>query len=263
MFSKIMKSCLTVFVLSIVFLAGCSAFERARPIPAKSPVKPIRIGVTPQTPPYVFKEGNKLVGIEVDFAKKMANRIGRPMQFIEMTWDRLIPALLDKKIDIIMSGMSITKARQLNVSFTKPYLTNGLMTLMRTSDSQIYTSTEKVFNMSRTIGVIKGTTADVFVQRKCPKATVGTYIRTEDAVRALRRQGISLFIEDGPVIAWLFSQNDSEFSALFVPMTEEYNAWAIRPGNEKLIKKLNIILTEWEKDGTTHQILKRWLPYIN
>ena len=263
MFSKLMKYCMSVLVLLTILFTGCSAYERARPIPAKSTIKPIRIGVTPQTPPYVFKEGKKLAGIEVDFAKKMANRIGRPMQFIEMTWERLIPSLLDRKIDIIMSGMSITKARQLNVSFTKPYMTNGLMTLMRTSDSQIYTSTEKIYNMSRTIGVIKDTTADVFVQRKCPKATIGTYIRTEDAVRALRRQGISLFIDDGPVIAWLFSKNDSEFSALFVPMTEEYTAWAIRPGNEELIKKLNIILAEWEKDGTTHNILKRWLPYIN
>jgi len=261
MFGKIIKYGMLLSLLC-TFFTGCSAYERARPIVVKEPVKPIRIGVAPGTPPYIFKEGGKIVGIEADFARELANKIGRPMQFVEMPWERLIPALLDKKIDIIMSGMSVTKARRLSVSFTQPYITNGLMTLMRTSDSQTYTSPEKIYNTSRTIGVVKGTTADVFVQRKCPKATIGTYIRTEDALRALKRNGITLFIDDGPVIAWLFAQNDSEFSALFVPLTEEYTAWAVRPGNEKLINKLNTILSEWEKDGTVHRILKKWLPYV-
>ena len=262
MFSKIMKYNLSLLALLSMFIIACSVYERARPIEVKRPVKPIRIGVNPQTPPYVFKEDNKTVGIEADFAKAMANKIGRPMQFVEMPWERLIPALLDNKIDIIMSGMSITKARKLSVSFTRPYMTNGLMTLMRTSDSQIYTSVEKVYNTSQNIGVVKGTTADVFARRKCPRATVGSYIRTEDAVRALKRQGVTLFINDGPIIAWTFAQNDTEFSALFVPMTEEYTAWAIRPGNDDLIKKLDDILDEWEKDGTIRRILKRWLPYM-
>jgi polar amino acid transport system substrate-binding protein len=263
MFGKIMKYSISMLVLSCILFTGCSAYERARPIAVKPPVKPIKIGVAPESPPYIFKKDGRTVGIEADFARELANRIGRPMRIVEMPWNKLIPALLDEKIDIIMSGMSITKARKLSVSFTKPYMTNGLMTLMRTSDSQIYTSPEKIYNTSRTIGVVKGTTADVFVQRKCPKATIGTYIRTEDAVRALKRQGVALYIDDGPVIAWLFAQNESKLSALFVPMTEEYTAWAIRPGNEELINKLNIILAEWEKDGTVHRILKKWLPYID
>ncbi|MCK5851571.1 transporter substrate-binding domain-containing protein [bacterium] len=262
MFSKIMKYNMTLLPLLSMFVIACSVYERARPIEVKRPVKPIRIGVAPQSPPYAFKEDNKTVGIEADFAKELANKIGRPMQFVEMPFKRLIPALLDNKIDIIMSGMSITKSRKLSVSFTRPYMTNGIMTLMRTSDSQIYTSPEKIYNTTRIIGVVKGTTADVFARRKCPKATVGTYIRREDAVRALKQQQISLYISDGPIIAWLFAQNDTEFSALFVPMTEEYTAWAIRPGNDDLIIKLDEILDEWEKDGTIRRILKRWLPYM-
>ena len=179
-----------------------------------------------------------------------------------MPWVRLVPALLDKKIDVVMSGMSITKARELNVSFTRPYMTNGLMTLMRTSDSQIYTSPEKIYNTTRSIGVLKGTTADIFAQRKCPKALIATYIRTEDALRALKQQQISLYIDDGPIVAWLFSQDSSALSALFVPLTTEYTAWAVRPDNDRLLSKLNTILKEWEKDGTLHRILKKWLPYM-
>ena len=262
MFSKIMKYNLSLLALLSMFILACSVYERARPIEVKRPVKPIRIGVAPQSPPYVFKLDNKIVGIEADFAKALANEINRPMQFVEMPWERLIPALLNEKIDIIMSGMSITKSRKLSVSFTRPYMTNGLMTLMRTSDSQIYTSPEKIYNTTRIIGVVKGTTADVFARRKCPRATIGTYIRREDAVRALKQQQISLYISDGPIIAWLFSQNDTIFSALFVSLTEEYTAWAIRPGNEDLIMKLDDILDNWEKDGTINRILKRWLPYM-
>jgi len=158
--------------------------------------------------------------------------------------------------------MSVTKARQLQVRFTDPYMTNGLMTLMRSQDAQIFTSPEKIYNTSRSIGVVQGTTADIFVRRKCPRALVATFIRTSDAIQALQRQKIKLFIDDGPIIAWAFSQNSTDFSALFVPLTEEFTAWAVRPDNEKLLKKLNAAIDEWNRDGTTRSILKKWLPYI-
>jgi len=259
MLSKIIS---TLILLSF-FITGCAAFERARPIEVKKPAIPIRIGITPESPPYVFKAENRTVGIEADFAKALANKLGRPIQFVEMPWAKLSSALLNGKIDVIMCGISITKARKLTMSFTRPYMTNGLMTLMRTSDSQIYTSPEKVYNTSRIIGVLKGTTADIFARRKCPKATIGTYIRTSDVVRALKQQQISLYIDDGPVIAWVFSQNATLFSPLFVPLTEEYTAWAVRPDNQKLLKTLNGVLADWEKDGTLRRILKKWLPYID
>jgi len=263
MFDKIMKCNISLLAFLSILIAGCGAYERARPIEVKQPVKPIFIGVAPQTPPYIFREGKKTVGIEADFAKELANKIDIPMQFVEMPFEGLIPALINGKIDIIMSGMSITKARQLRVRFTKPYMTNGLMTLMRSSDSQIYTSQEKIFNTTRNIGVIKGTTADTFARLKCPKATIATYLRAEDVVRGLRQQQISLYIDDGPVIAWLLSKDASTFSALFVPLTKEYTAWAVRPDNEELLTTLNAALDDFEKDGTANRILKRWLPYIN
>lgn len=252
---------LTITIVSS-FLLSCAAYERSRPIEVKKQPKPIRIGITPQTPPYVFKLEDKTVGIEPDFAKELVKKFGKPAQFIEMPWERLIPSLMDGKIDVIMSGMSITKARKLQVRFTTPYMTNGLMTLMRTADKKLYDTPEKIYNTSRSIGVVAGTTADVFVRRKCPKALVATFLRTEDAVQALKRQEIMLFIDDGPIVAWAFSQNSTEFSALFVPLTEEYTAWAVRPDNEKMLKLLNGALADWAKDGTTRRILKKWLPYI-
>src|SRR5215471_14493718 len=72
---------------------------------------PLRVGVTPNFPPIIYKEGGQLAGAEVDFAQALGAELGRPIQFVELSWEDQIPALADGRIDIIMSSMSITRAR--------------------------------------------------------------------------------------------------------------------------------------------------------
>ena len=158
--------------------------------------------------------------------------------------------------------MTVTKARSLRVQFTKPYLTNGLMALMRTEDAQVYTSPEKIFKTSMIIGVQKGSTGDTFVRRMCPYSTVATFFSTDNAVRALKRKKIDLYIDDGTTIAWLVSENEAFLSGLFTPLTKDPLAWGVRRGNQQLLDSLNKILDEWERDGKLDKILKKWLPYL-
>ena len=256
--------CIAVPAMLAMMMAGCAATESGQKGPAvkKSPAKPLRVGITPDSPPIIFTRNDKAAGVEADFAQGIANKLDRPIRFVPLKWEGQIPALLDEKIDVIMSGMSVTRARRLRIDFTTPYLTNGLMTLMRCDDAERYDSPEKIYATRGTIGVQVGTTADVFVRRKCPWATIATYVTTDDAVRALKTRKIDLFIGDGHTIAWLVSENEADLSGLFVPLTEEYLAWGVRRGDEKLLKSLNGILEEWEKDGTLRRILTKWLPYL-
>jgi polar amino acid transport system substrate-binding protein len=56
------------------------------------------------------------------------------MRFLELSWEQLPEALLAGKIDIIMSGMSITAARQVRMDFARPYLRAGQVALVRRED---------------------------------------------------------------------------------------------------------------------------------
>src|SRR5262249_54888242 len=65
----------------------------------------LRVGVTPTYPPIIFKQNQQLAGVEVELARRLGARLGRPAQFVELRWDEQIPALIAGAIDIIMSGM--------------------------------------------------------------------------------------------------------------------------------------------------------------
>ena len=70
------------------------------------------------------KSGN-FVGFDIDMAKAMADAMGVKFVPVNTAWDGIIPALLTKKFDIIMSGMTVTQERNLQINFADPYIVVG------------------------------------------------------------------------------------------------------------------------------------------
>lgn len=79
----------------------------------------IRIGTDPTYAPFESKNAQgELVGFDIDLAKELCKRINTQCTFVENPLDALIPSLKAKKIDAIMSSLSITEKRQQEIAFT-------------------------------------------------------------------------------------------------------------------------------------------------
>ena len=165
------------------------------PFPCINTLPPLRVGITPNLPPLAFKQDGKIVGIEADFAQKLGTALGREVKFVQLDWEDQIPALLDGKTDIIMSGMSITKMRQFRVDFCAPYLQGGQMALVRRSDLNSY-ALGFPLTPPGVIGVEKGTTGQFFAQQEFSRCERKTFSGSEQAVKALKKKQIGLFIGD-------------------------------------------------------------------
>ena len=82
----------------------------------------IRIGTEGAYPPWNSKdESGKLIGFEVELAWTLCRYIGQQCEIVEQDWDGMIPALIMRKFDAIMAGMSITAERQKAISFSQGY----------------------------------------------------------------------------------------------------------------------------------------------
>ena len=82
----------------------------------------IRIGTEGAYPPWNSKdESGKLIGFEVELAYTLCRYIGQQCEIVEQDWDGMIPALIMRKFDAIMAGMSITAERQKAISFSQGY----------------------------------------------------------------------------------------------------------------------------------------------
>ena len=82
----------------------------------------IRIGTEGAYPPWNSKDASgKLIGFEVELAWTLCRYIGQQCEIVEQDWDGMIPALLMRKFDAIMAGMSITAERQKTITFSQGY----------------------------------------------------------------------------------------------------------------------------------------------
>ncbi len=235
----------------------------------------LRIGITPDYPPLIFKvnapktfsdprgTGGEIKGVEVDFGNLLAKGLQRTPQFIELPWEELIPALIGGKIDMIMSGMSITDARKVRVDFAEPYMKSGLMTLMRTEDAPRYPTLESIKQSFANVGVVKGTTGEVFVRRNFTRTqSIIPLLRASDSVYPIKNRRIDLLVHDGPAIAWLVSENEADLKGFWEPFNEEQLAWAVNRGDKELLVLVNSMIRKWKNDGTLREVLKHWLPYL-
>jgi octopine/nopaline transport system substrate-binding protein len=82
----------------------------------------IKIGTEGAYPPWNSKDASgKLIGFEVELAYTLCRYIGQQCTIVEQDWDGMIPALIMRKFDAIMAGMSITAERQKAISFSQGY----------------------------------------------------------------------------------------------------------------------------------------------
>ncbi len=262
---RLRRVMISVLLLIAVLLAGCATSQMAEQESGKSYAQgtgnELRVGVTPDHPPIIFKQNEAMTGVEADMAKSLAEELKMPVRFVVLAWEDQIPALLDGKIDIIMSGMTATKAREIRIAFTEPYLKSGLIAAMRAEDVKKYSSKDGILNGYVTVAAVKNTTGDVFVKRNFPNAVRKTFLpNPNDGVNELKRRAIDIFIDDAPSVIWLVSENEADIAGFREPLNEEYLAWGVRKGDEKLLTDVNGILQRWKQDGTLNRVLGKWLP---
>ncbi|MGC3961622.1 MAG: ABC transporter substrate-binding protein [Verrucomicrobiota bacterium] len=243
--------------VAVLFLLLSGAVGLAQ-TPANAP---LRVGVTVSFAPMVYKEGGKVVGAEVDFATALGQELGRPVKLVEVAWVDQIQSLVDGKIDIIMSSMSVTPARALRVSFTESYLTVGQVALVRREDANKYIMGFPIMP-NGTIGVLKATTGDFLAQQEFGRCKRKDFKVPQDAAKALVKKKIDLFISDSPVVSWQASMNEAQ-GLVVVPifLTEERLAWAVRKSDAALLASVNQALGKLQADGRAAAIIKHWLPY--
>ena len=221
----------------------------------------LKVGMSADYPPVHFMEDGKVHGIEADNVRTVSEILSRPVKIEVMPFDELIPALESGKIDIIMSGLSVTAERSQRVQFSDAYLRVGQMAIMHKSKVGSFSQPWAVYREGVRIGVEPGTTGAAFAQRELKDAEVKFYEDPPAAFDGLRKDEIDLYVHDAPT-SWQLAnamENDDLIS-LYAPLTEEMLAWAVRKDDAALVQELNRALALMKYNGSLQYILNRWIP---
>ena len=119
-----MKKILSI-ILSITMLLsmGTVAFaEEATTSGAREVEGIIKVGTCADFAPFEYMENDKMLGFDIDLMNYIAARIGYGVEFVNMSFDKLIPAVISGEVDCAISAITATDERESVVDFTRPYL---------------------------------------------------------------------------------------------------------------------------------------------
>jgi polar amino acid transport system substrate-binding protein len=201
------------------------------------------------------------VGFDIDMAKEMAKAMGVKFVPVNTAWDGIIPALLTKKFDIIMSGMTVTQERNLKINFADPYIVVG-QTVIINKKHQGKIKSYKDLNDPKYIVTSKlGTTGEQSVKRLIPKAQYKSFEEEVTAAMEVVAGKADAFVYDLPFCVVFMAQQGGTGQLVFLdkPFTYEPLAWAVRKGDPDFLNWLNNFLAQVKNDGRYERIYEKWI----
>ncbi len=236
-----------------LMVSSCSTLKSSQPV--------LRVGMTPNYPPLVMLRDGYVAGVECDFATQLAADLGMELELISVPWEKQLDELGAGKIDIVMSGMTVTMPRQARVAFCDPYMSNPLIAVTRRGESGRFPTAGAIQDTMGGIGMLKDTSADTFVRRHFRSGKVLPLARRDDVVFYLANQRIDLFVDDLAAAIEVVSRNEAKLELIPIPLEDQKLAWAVRPEDVEFRGRVNAVLERWRTHGVLDQILNQWLPY--
>jgi len=257
----------TAAALALAGLAGITTTVAAatqQEVAASSVIEEIKkrgvmkVGMSTFVPWAMRDKKGNLIGFEIDVAKKLAEDMEVKVEFVPTAWSGIIPALIAKKFDVIIGGMSITSSRNLTVNFTIPYAHSGQQMVANKTLAPNFEV--KDFNSGDvTIACRRGATPCNAAQSLFPKAKLTRFDDDAQAFQEVVNGNAHAMISSAPKPRFWMSKYPEK---LYLPTEENLTrgdeAFALRKGDPDALNFFsNWILTN-TSNGWLNERHKFW-----
>ena len=206
-------------------------------------------------PPYEYHDGGDIVGIDVEIASAIAEKLGMILEIEDIAFDSIIPELESGKADIGVAGMTVDEDRLKNVDFSDPYTTASQVIIVK--EGSDITGPDDL--AGKYIGVQLGTTGDLYASDyEAEGSTIERYNKGFEAVQAMLQDKIDAVVIDMEPAKVFVSQNEG-IKILDEALTVEEYAIAIKKGNTELLEKVNKALAELKESGELQTIIDKYI----
>jgi polar amino acid transport system substrate-binding protein len=231
-------------------------------IPVSNVGMALKIGVSAATEPFSFidKEG-RVTGHDSELARIIGAKLNRPVEFLNMKFMALIPALQSGKVDMIITGMTATDERRKAVNFSETYFVDSQVMLVKKSVGAINNHAKLVSVddlKNKRIGVLLGSVHDTYVMKHYPDASILQYKSLPDVLLA---------VKSGKVDAGIYSReelngilrNDNELGILGNSLFSAPIGFGFNKDDTSLREKCNEFLRQTKQNGVHKDMVERWI----
>jgi len=215
----------------------------------------VRIGVSLGGEPIGFRDDqNNPVGYDVDVANMIAQKLGVPVEFTDVSGDARISMLVSGQLDIVVANTSATLERAKSVNFTIPYNRAGLRVIVQ-ADSGI-TSLEGLAGKKIVVG--RGTTGETFIKNAVPTAEL-VYVDqfAPDGVLQLQQKRVDAAIEDSSLLDYLATKNPSLVTIPGLYSNDPIGI-AVAKGDPEFVRWLDMFVSDYIQSGAYAANYKKW-----
>jgi ABC-type amino acid transport substrate-binding protein len=206
----------------------------------------------------------KVVGLDADINAMIAKKLGVELEMVPTAWPGIIPALLSARFDMILSGMTATKARAEKVNFTTPYGDASLSATTLAANDKVKSADDLP---GTTVGVLLGTNTIDFskaysaklVAAGKPALTIKTYDDIPSMFLDLTNKNIDEIMLPRPIAGGYAAAHPGVFKTFGGLGDKSYFSAAIRKEDTSLLDAVNAILTQAKSDGTIATLQTKWL----
>lgn len=193
-------------------------------------------------PPFEYASQDEdavdgVAGVDIDFGKALADKLGVTLKVVDMDFDGLTIALNSNKGDLIAAGLTINPDRQKVVDFTEPYYANELYMIVQ-KGSSIKTKEDLV---DIKVAVQQGTTGNNYANTL--DVEVLEFKGMVEAAMAVNAGNAEAAIVD-ILTAMVIVRNTPELDMIETSLSNEELAYAVAKGNDSLLKVMNEVLEE-------------------
>ncbi|MBZ7993491.1 transporter substrate-binding domain-containing protein [Campylobacter sp. RM9333] len=213
----------------------------------------VKVGISANYAPFDMMVDGKLSGFDVDLVNEISKVANLKIEFVNMSFDGLIPSLVAGKINMIASGMSISERRMKNCDFSNPYFFGKTMYLKRKGD--IFTTKEDLKGVKTGVklGTIQENTArnlgaNVILHEDSAVVVMSLVNKQIDAV-VFDSFVAKKFMAKNPEIESFYEENDGALGFAFAFAKDK---------NKDLIDIINKALEEVKASGKYDELIKKY-----
>lgn len=218
------------------------------------------VGTSGQQPPMTIKaKSGALIGLDIDIARAVAQGLGIEVRFVAMPFADLLPALEGGKVDMVISGMTITPNRNRNVAFVGPYYVSGKGILALEKRYAELQDADGLNAPGVVVATLENSTSQKFAEALMPKAKLTLSASYDAAVALLLDSKADVMVADLPFCAFAaYRHQDKGLSAGKSPLTFEPLGIAMQE-DALLINWVRNFLNTLQGTGQLKKLHKKWL----
>lgn len=248
-----MKKIIIIFTVIFSLMLSCSNNnENSSDSLENTEDRIVYVGIDAAFPPFGYLEDGNIAGFDYDIMSEIAKLTGIKVEFNQMQFSGLLPALQTKKIDAIIAGMTVTEERKQFVNFSKTYYVSSQVILVHRDDNSIKNFDNLV---GKNVGTVIGTTGDTIMTEN-ERVNTKKFDTGAQAVLSLKEKKIDAIVFDKEPCK-NFAKYNSEIKLIESDAVQEDYAIAVRKEDTSLLENINKGISIIMTNGTYERLIEK------